>query len=119
MQVLLASYAEDEIQTRYYLTPFAVAAAKECTRNVLYLLPSVVPFHFHSRSPTVNIEIYSNSRYLQTKDRQLASNSYPCPHERQPFTYKSPIAHKHASLPRHDAGNSLPNTRMLCNCDAS
>ncbi|KAL3156916.1 hypothetical protein ABBQ38_001178 [Trebouxia sp. C0009 RCD-2024] len=31
--VLLASYAEDEIQTRYYLTPFAVAAAKEYTRT--------------------------------------------------------------------------------------
>ena len=29
LQVIMASYAEDEIQTRYYLTPFAVKAATE------------------------------------------------------------------------------------------
>ena len=35
LQVLAASYAEDEIQTRYYLTPFAVTAAHEYSRNTL------------------------------------------------------------------------------------
>lgn len=29
IQVLIASYAEDEIQNRYYLTPFPVKAALE------------------------------------------------------------------------------------------
>lgn len=33
LQVLAASYAEDEIQTRYYLTPFAVSAAHEYPRK--------------------------------------------------------------------------------------
>ena len=36
LQVLAASYAEDEIQTRYYLTPFTVTAAHEYPRNTLW-----------------------------------------------------------------------------------
>ena len=42
LQVLAASYAEDEIQTRYYLTPFAVTAAHEYPRNHQCLLLSAL-----------------------------------------------------------------------------
>ena len=35
---MMASYAEDEIQTRYYLTPFAVKAAAEHKSELLCCL---------------------------------------------------------------------------------